>query len=261
MNQLLVGVLGAGLVAGASWRLRALTVDGALAAAAVGAVTYGVGGLTPAVLLVAFFASSSGLSFVGRPRKAGLADRFSKGSRRDWLQVIANGGVAAVLAVGLGIDGGPIWLAGVAGALGAATADTWGTELGVLVEGKPRLVTSGRPVEPGTSGAVTLRGTLSSLAGAMFIASLAALLSSQSQVLTAATVGGFAGAILDSVLGATLQARYYCAYCDRHTEHYPEHVRCGRPTKWVGGWRWLDNDMVNLIATLAGGLLGMGLMS
>lgn len=260
MSQLLAGVLGAGLVAVAAWRLRALTGDGALAAGAVGAVTYGVGGTAPAVLLIAFFVSSSALSLVGRSEKAGLADRFSKGPRRDWVQVIANGGLAALFAVGLGLDGRAFWLAGVAGALGAATADTWGTELGVLAEGRPRMITSGRQVEAGTSGAITLRGTLASLAGAMFIGALAALLSSHPQVLTAATVGGFSGAVVDSLLGATLQARFYCATCDRQTEQHPNHAKCGQSTRWVGGLLWLDNDTVNLLATLVGGLLGVGLV-
>ncbi len=260
MSRLLVGLLAAGLIAILAWRLRALTIDGALAAAAVGAVTFGLGGIVPAVLLLAFFLSSSGLSMVGRSKKAGLADRYQKGSRRDWLQVMANGGVAAGCAAGLGLSGRSFWLAGVAGALAAATADTWGTELGVLSGGRPRMVTSGRRVEPGTSGAITFGGTLASLAGAVFIAALAALLSSQGELLTAATLGGFAGAVVDSVLGAGLQSRYYCPACDRGTEQHPKHHRCGHETQWVGGLRWLDNDTVNLMATLVGGLLGLSLL-
>ena len=61
---------------------------------------------------------------------------------------------------------------------------------------------------------------------------------------------GFAGALIDSILGASLQALYYCARCQRRCETDP-HV-CGNATSPVRGVRWIDNDAVNAFATLAG---------
>ncbi len=68
-----------------------------------------------------------------------------------------------------------------------------------------------------------------------------------------ATVGGLTGSLVDSLLGATVQAIYYCAACSRETER-PVHG-CGRPTKLIRGWTWLNNDLVNLAASLIGGLV------
>ncbi len=71
----------------------------------------------------------------------------------------------------------------------------------------------------------------------------------------AGAVGGFAGAMLDSLLGATIQLRRWCDACNRATERRI-HV-CGGVTRVAGGVTWMDNDMVNLISTAAGGLLAV----
>src|SRR5690606_16605206 len=72
-----------------------------------------------------------------------------------------------------------------------------------------------------------------------------------------AAVGGIAGMLLDSLLGATVQERFRCPVCQRETEA-PVH-RCGTPTQRVGGWRGVNNDVVNFCATLAGALVAAGM--
>ena len=63
--------------------------------------------------------------------------------------------------------------------------------------------------------------------------------------------GGLApGSLVDSLLGATLQARRWCARCSVSTEQMTH--ACGETTDLAGGLRWLDNDGVNLVSTLAG---------
>src|SRR5437660_729313 len=84
-----------------------------------------------------FFVSSSLFShFRARDKAAIAADKFSKGSRRDIGQVIANGGMATLLALGYGATSSStareLLQAGYAGVIATATADTWATELGVL---------------------------------------------------------------------------------------------------------------------------------
>ena len=158
--------------------------------------------------------------------------------RRNERQVLANGGAAALAAL-LGS-----WPA-FAGALAAATADTWATEIGSRSREQPRLLTSGAPVPAGTSGGITLLGTLGGLGGAAFIGALAGLV----------TVGiaGALGMVFDSLLGATLQGKFECPRCGARTEQAG--TVCHEPVRVVRGFAWLDNDAVNLAATLAGALV------
>jgi uncharacterized protein (TIGR00297 family) len=238
----------------------ALTIGGAVAAALVGGAVFGAGGSLPAAALLAFFISSSLLSRLGRRRKFALAGRFSKGSSRDAGQVFANGGVAALLSLARGAWPGQVWLVAAVGALAAANADTWATELGVLARRQPRLITSGRAVERGTSGAITALGMGASLVGAGWVALVAVVLGAGPRGGWAILGAGLGGALIDSLLGATLQAGYYCPICRQETERHPLHS-CGNATVHVSGLRGLGNDHVNFISTAAGALLGAGLWS
>ncbi len=258
-------VLAAAVSLLARW-LGALTWSGALAATAVGAVTFGFGGIRPTLLLLLFFSSSSLLSSVGKASKRALAASIQKSGARDHGQVLANGALVAVLSVGYGLGGEVGWLLGAAGALAAANADTWGTELGVLSPSLPRLITTGQAVEPGSSGAISALGSLASLGGAGLIAAAVALMSGRSELLQAGAIelllaislAGVVASTIDSVLGATVQASYHCPQCDRSTEAHPTHG-CGATTVYVSGWRWLGNDQVNLLAGGVGALLAYGL--
>lgn len=261
--QLLWGLVLATLVGAAAWKAGSLSPSGALAAAITGGLIFGLGGLAWATLLLAFFVSSSLLSRSFSRKKASLTEKFSKGSRRDWAQVAANGGLGAVLAIAWALADQPAWAwAAFAGAMAAVNADTWATELGVLNPAPPRLVTNLKPVERGTSGGVSPLGSLSALGGAFLIGALAAaftpaaLASPQTFLMFALTIAlaGAGGALFDSLLGATVQSIYYCPVCDRETERHPLHT-CGTSTTHLRGWRWLNNDMVNLFASLVGALL------
>jgi uncharacterized protein (TIGR00297 family) len=217
-----------------------LTRGGVVAAALVGvAVTWGIGwrGL---LLLLAFFISSSILT-----RLASGA-----GGRRNARQVLANGGVAAAAA-----------LAGrwgmVAGALAAATADTWATEIGAFSPWLPRLLTNGSRVPAGSSGGITALGTAGGLVGAGAIAALAWLIHPRPAGPGPAVViaiAGITGMLVDSLLGATVQGLFECPQCAARSER-PGLV-CHEPVRLIRGWRWLDNDAVNLAATLAGAAVG-----
>ncbi len=258
--QLLLGFLLALIVAFAAYRLHSLSRSGAVGALLEGTVIFGIGGLRWAVLLLAFFLSSSLLTRLFGTRKAILEEKFEKGGQRDIGQVLANGGIATLFA-GLGFffpkDAWP-WM-GFAASLAAVNADTWATELGVLNPTLPRLITDWKQVEKGSSGAISVYGTLAALAGAFLIAVLGGALGTAGTFwasLEILTVAGLIGALFDSFLGATVQAIYHCPKCDKDTEKHPLH-KCGAITVQVRGWKWLNNDLVNVGCAAAGTLIGL----
>jgi uncharacterized protein (TIGR00297 family) len=271
-GQLAAGLILSAGVAARAYRARALTVGGVLGAILTGAATFGIGGPVWGLLLIAFFASSSLLSRYGArtAAKQQTAAAFAKGGRRDLGQALANGGIPAALAIGAAAAP-PAWtpllFAAYAGALAAVTADTWGTELGVLSTRPPRLVTTGRTVIAGTSGAVSGLGLLAAALGAVFIGSAAWTLEAVGWALgggaplvdwlvivPAGLVGGLLGAWADSVLGATVQAVYWCPTCDKETERRVH--TCGTPTRLYRGRLWVDNEVVNLTCAAVGALGG-----
>lgn len=261
-------VLAAVIGLAAYWR-GSLSPTGVAGAVLVGTLVFGLGGWGPGLLLVAFFVSSSALSHFREARKEALAEKFSKGHRRDLGQVLANGGLAALAALGAAVwpGSGSLWWLALAGALAAVTADTWATELGVLSRTPPRLLTTGRVVEPGTSGALSGAGTLAAAAGAALIGVIAALFGlglgpsatplARLGLAGAVTLAGLLGSLFDSLLGATVQAIYRCERCGRETERHPTH-RCGGHTRLARGWAWLSNDWVNFAASVVGSLVAVG---
>jgi len=181
-----------------------LTPRGAVAALAVGVATVYGFGWRGAVLLLAFFVPASLLTRA-----------VEGGRRRNERQVIANGGIAALAA----LAGSWVWFAG---ALAAATADTWATEIGSHARTPPRLITTWTRVPAGTDGGITLLGTAGGIAGAGIMAGVSYVLGQRAAPAIAAA--GVVGMLLDSLLGATVQRKV----------------------------PWMDNDGVNLAATLTG---------
>jgi uncharacterized protein (TIGR00297 family) len=218
-----------------------LTGRGLVAALLVGAsVMWGLGwrGL---LLLLAFFVSGSLLT-----RAAGGGD-----APRTVRQVLANGGVAAVAA----LFGG--WTVAAA-ALAAATADTWATEIGSFSPWPPRFLTTWLRVPAGTSGGITALGTAGGVAGAVGMAELAAIMQPRGVALGSGALiaaAGIVGMVVDSLLGATVQGAFECSSCAARTERGD--TICHGPVVLIKGRRWLDNDGVNLAATLAGAAVAL----
>ena len=251
--QILYGFILAAITSYLAYYAHGLNRSGALAATIVGTIIFGMGGWQWAVLLLTFFITSSALSWTFKRRKAGLSEKFSKGHERDAGQVFGNGGLAALFAALHAIYPDSIlpWI-GFAASLAAVNADTWATELGVLNPTPPRLITNLRKrVEQGTSGGISLFGTLASLLGSAVIALPAALFSDDWSLFPLITFSGLAGSLFDSFLGATVQAMYYCPTDQKETEKHPLHT-CGTETVHIRGWKWLDNDWVNFACGVFG---------
>lgn len=264
--RLLQGVLFSAVISLLAYRRRSLSRSGIMGAMLTGTTTFGLGGWSWGLSLIFFFVSSSFFShFRAQDKGTVAADKFSKGGQRDINQVIANGGVATLFALGYGYAPSPamreMCQAGYAGALATATADTWATELGVLSSQSPRLVTTGKRVAPGTSGGITLLGTAAAGSGALALGSTFWLLERGKKSLAwlpfIALLSGWGGSFVDSLLGATVQVMYFCPTCEKETEKRVHN--CGTKTLPLRGSPWLNNDAVNFLSTLSGALLALAM--
>ncbi len=259
-QRFLIAFALAALIGGLAYWRKSLSLSGAFGATVLGTLTFGFGGLAGSAVLLAFFISSSALSKFKAKRKHAVAEKFSKGSTRDFWQTMANGGMAAIAITAWGLTDNPIYWVAFAAAYATANADTWATELGTLATQTPRLITNlSQTVTTGTSGGVTVWGTTASFLGALLIGLVAQLLGSFNILsVLAIAIGGLVGALSDSWLGATVQATYFCETCQLETEQHPVHS-CGTPTTQTSGAAWMNNDWVNFLATFVGAIVGGGL--
>lgn len=247
------------LISAAARHLRALSTSGFVAASLLGTTVVIAGGWWPGVILVVFFASSS---LVSRPYRVDYAQ--VRGSRRNWIQVLANGWGLLIGCVLFATTSWVPWLLFGIGSICAATADTWSSEVGRTSHTPPRLITNLRVVQPGQSGAISARGTIAAILGAMLIASVTwvgvftGALPIQMPgflIISGLLLAGVVGGLVDSFLGATLQEQRYCDACQLLTESNPH--RCGTATTHVTGITGFNNDIVNALCVLSGALLGL----
>lgn len=262
------GLLLSLVIAFLAYRRGSLSQSGAAGAIIVGTLIFGLGGWVWGVVLAVFFISSSLLSHFKEREKAAVAEKFEKGHRRDIGQVFANGGLGALIAILSAVAPADYWFYLFLGVMATVTADTWATELGTLSKAAPRLITTGRTVEVGTSGGVSPLGTGVSFVGGLLIGLTAGLLAPLAGLLPwsaalplalAGALSGAAGSLIDSLMGATVQQIYYCDTCQKETERKVH--RCGTTTRPSRGWGWLNNDLVNLISSVGGGLVAVLLAS
>lgn len=260
------GVLAGVLFAIVSWRLQFLTPSGALAGGLFGASLVGLGGWGWIVPAMAFFVLSSLLSRITPRLERGATRSAPRRSRRDATQVYANGGVAWLLLITYALAPHPLLYWGFVGSLAAATADTWATEVGPLFRQDPRIILSGRPVPRGTSGAVSPGGTLAGIVGALVIWGVAWMTTFEAareagwwMSLMAVVGGGVMGSLADSFAGAAVQAVYLDARSGRLVD---EGITEDDPgVRLVRGWRWIDNNLVNLLCTLVGGAVAIAILA
>ncbi|HWO90225.1 MAG TPA: DUF92 domain-containing protein [Gemmatimonadales bacterium] len=211
-----------------------MSPPGAAAAALVGGIVW-LGLSWPGLAVLAAFLVTGSLLTPG-------------GGRRSPLQVLANGGVPALCAVLARSD--PGFALAFAGAVAAATADTWSTEIGARTSGTTVLITTLKPVSPGVSGGISALGTAAGLAGAVVIAAVATALGiAELRSALWIVVAGLAGSLTDSLAGAVIQARWRCS-CGALIETGTH--GCGGTSSLSSGFRIVTNDSVNFMATLVG---------
>lgn len=251
------------VVAALAHRAGSLSRSGLVAAVAVGGTAIAAG-WDWGTLLVAWFAASTALTRLGAARKAARTSAtLAPSHARNATQVLANGALFAAAALLHTLTGDARAALAALGALAAAAADTWATEIGLLWGGTPRSLISLERVEPGMSGGVTAIGLLGSLAGAFAVGVGAALLEAPDragarELLLLVTTAGVIGGLADSLLGATVQSKRWCAACARWTERHTHD--CGAATTSTRGLSWMSNDVVNLLSTAVGAAAAVALL-
>ena len=228
--------------------------------------------------LLTFFLSSSLVSKWKKNQKHSVSLEFSKDSKRDSLQVISNSFPAILFGtIFLIVDFFPIittindmsliisspWLFAAFASFATHNADTWMTEIGIITNTTPRLITNLRKRVPrGTSGGVTIIGTIAGMIGSMIISTmyiLSSIIVSEISWLTIVilfillTIAGIIGGLIDSFEGATVQGIFYCKYCLKETER--EIHKCGNETVFLRGYRVITNDFVNISSAFISGCI------
>ncbi|KAL5572718.1 hypothetical protein UlMin_022315 [Ulmus minor] len=272
--QPLIAVLISSLIAIGAYRRKSLDFSGAVAGFLVMTIHIGVGYRYGAMLLVFFFTSSK-LTKVGEEKKRRVDADYKEGGQRNWVQVVSNSGIATILVVIIWILTGwedkcldskesnliTLLVGGVIGHYACCNGDTWSSELGILSDAQPRLITTFKPVRKGTNGGVTNAGLLAAAAagsviGLAFVAFgfLSAKCTfdvalKQLLVIPLSTLAGVCGSVIDSLLGATLQFSGFCTVRNKVVG------KPGPTVKKISGLNFLDNNGVNVVSILMTSIL------
>ncbi len=262
--QFLYGFLWSAAVSVPAYMKRSLTLNGAVSAILIGTLLYGFGAFTIYMSLVAFFLSSSVISKISEHLQKGRLIRKvegEKGDCRDYTQVVCNGGVALAMALLYAFSGHYAYKVLAVLSFAVSASDTWASEVGALSYQKPVYLIKRTPVPTGLSGGVTRLGHASAFAGALFIACAFVVFEGLSVGLPPLwsvafiAVGGFVGALVDSVLGEWVQAEYV----DADNSVTEKRFTGNRPNKKIKGWTFMTNNKVNLLSNVvvvfAGALL------
>lgn len=264
----LIGGILCGALALGAWKAHILDRWGAITAFLIGFVTF----LFPAdgwkwfLVLLVFLTVSSYMTRYKYQVKRMKGFAQEKGGARGWANVAANGVVAGVLVLLTPFLPREPILAAFLGAVSTANADTLATEIGLLSPSDPRLITDLRKIVlAGTSGGISILGELATLFGALVIGIAAGFLRMTGNpgwpltvLMGTTTIAGLAGCSIDSIIGATIQGIYKCRVCNKITEN---RRHCRAPSTPLRGYKIIDNNVVNVIATICGAAAAVALLA
>ncbi len=250
------------VVSVASYKSKQLTLGGSFAAFLVGLIpTYVLGFGALATLLLFFIAAGVLGKIAKKICTVDVMKIHKKGGTRDAMQVYANGFMALLAGLLYALNPTMSFLVMFGSAVGEAASDTFASEVGILSKTKPVSIITGKPMTPGLSGAVSPLGLFSGLLGAVLIGlcfwgCFLPLVPKSAAYASVVALSSFFGCLVDSVLGATVQAHYYDEVNDRITERSEVD---GRTLVLERGVRWIDNDMVNFMSNVIAALFGMSM--
>ena len=254
LYKLLLGFIVGSLIGLFSYIVRLLTKSGTLAVIFVATVVCGFGSWTTWGLLILFFASSGCIHLVKKKVTVTKSKpNVEKGHTRDAWQVLANSLPAIISLVLFYYTKKQLFLIGYVSGVAGATADTWGSEIGILSKKVPRSILSFKQIEPGLSGGVSILGSIASFFGSLLISFSFWLVYSWHLIFQLPTslfvivplICGVFDSLVDSLLGATLQTKYRCPIFGQLTEQTQHHLK---QTKQISGLSWMTNDWVNFFS-------------
>ncbi|KAG9152695.1 hypothetical protein Leryth_022538 [Lithospermum erythrorhizon] len=275
MIQPLIAMFLSSMIAFRAYRKKSLNISGAFCGFFVMSIHLAVNYRFGAMLLVFFFTSSK-FTKHGEERKRKIDPDFKEGGQRNWIQVLFNSGVATLLVLVTFKTSGlqdqcldskesklmTLLIGGVIGHYCCCNGDTWSSELGVLSDEQPRLITTFKPVRRGTNGGVTRAGLLAAAAAGFVIGLTFVLLGffttkcttsnmaiKQLIVIPLSAVAGVVGSLIDSLLGATLQFSGFCSVRNKVVG------KPGPTVKKISGLSILDNNAVNLVSVFLAAVL------
>lgn len=250
-----LGLMFSSLIGFAAYKVKSLSISGAIGAIILGTGIFATSGLYGATIMIMFFLSSSILSHYKKSKKKKAAEQFDKTGKRDIFQVFANGGVGLILSILYFVTNNSQFLFALGISFAVANADTWSTELGILNKKNPFSLRTFKRVIKGTSGAISFFGTIAAFLGAMFIGIIAIVLLftidlsiynlNYLETFVYIILGGFIGALIDSILGATIQGIYYS---DEEKIETEKKIYKGVPTRLVRGFSFINNDFINFLS-------------
>ncbi len=228
--RLLLGLGVNGLIAALALAAGAIDLLGGFAAVIIGtAITVGLGP-SALVQMIVFFVLGSTATRIGYRIKVARGIAQERGGRRGLVHALANGGIPAFLAFFAGVTphpGGALLALAYAAAVATAAADTCSSEVGKAFGRRTFLITSLRPVPPGTEGAISLEGTLGGFAGALLVAVVGPITGAYGWAAAlVVAVAGLLGSLAESVIGTVAERR-----------------------------GWMGNDMLNALNTAIGAIL------
>ena len=194
----------------ASYKTGKLTEGGAITGGFIGLCVYLGTGYTGIAMLAVFFVLST-LATSHKKKEKRLLGEAEHPQKRDARQVLANGGLPALLGILATAMPDNTLLATVfmAAAFASATADTLSSELGTVYGKRFYNILTFKPDEKGRDGVISLEGTLTGIAGSAIIAFIYVLFFGWSPVFWVVITSGTAGNLFDSLLGATLERKGY----------------------------------------------------
>lgn len=209
------------------------------------------------VLLLTFLFASIVIDKIKKIAKR--ADGITKkGECRDEIQVLANGLIPMMLAVIYSCTFHPVFVVAYVAVLAEAFADTAASGFGVFSK-KTFDPFKMKPCECGLSGGMSVIGTVASLIAAAAFSLLVLPFGIKSfAVIITVIVAAFLGVVFDSLLGSLVQVKYKCTECNSLTER---EWHCEKPTKQFSGFRFFDNDVVNVTSAAFSALVSILLFS
>lgn len=233
-----------------AWKSKQLKLSGLLAAIAMGFASMCIAGFSALFLYLFFFLTAAALGLLSKKIKKQEGIKQEKGSRRDIFQVLANGGLALLALFCYRFTFDKVFLMVFSATLAESAADTWAGEIGALSPHEPVSLITGKRVERGTSGAVTVLGLGASLVccilfGMIYLSSFESASVSLASLMAATA---FFGSLVDSFLGASVQALYYDEEEGKYSEKKVNEE--GKALKLVKGFKFFNNDMVNFSSNL-----------